>query len=665
MKTFLSCSKFIFLLLLSACTAKNTQVEVKFEGAMFEKKWAIKELNPELPADWSTSQFLTFELNSTTTQRFDLRLFDAEGIRRLTIQPIQGAWVRASIPLVHFQKRNTQGMDMAAIGKTARPGYWIGFSGQVGPIKHVDSLSVAMRLPIGAPVIQIRNVKLTMNVQDTVFGPYPLVDKFGQWVPAEWPGKAKTLDELKAAWRQEESELKPGDFNISKFGGFLNTKAKATGFFHVEKVDGKWWFVDPEGHLFFSTGSCGIGPRSELSRVQGREYIFDSLPPASISSFNPSFGNRQGQPGGAPGGQPAGGQRTQPAANQAAPQAGTAANQPPRRRPGSSFYAWNLNRRYGTEWNQKWLDITILRMESWGINTVGNWSDGTLGNSHKIAYVATLGGWGIETGVMGLPDVYGPDYAANVDASAKRQCAPRKDDPWLLGYFIGNEQPWPGREMDLTNTILAGKETPMQTELKKFLASGDTPERRKEFAYNTFTKFLGMVNKAIKKYDPNHLNIGIRYGGNPPDDIIKASKGYFDVFSLNVYGYSVNPALMGKIADFTGLPVIIGEFHFGTPGRGLAPGLAQTTSQEERGVAYRYYVENAAAHPNLIGTHWFQWVDQPSTGRNDGENYNIGFVDVTDRPYAELNNAAKETFKRLFDIHSGKVPPVDRKALTQ
>jgi hypothetical protein len=86
---------------------------------------------------------------------------------------------------------------------------------------------------------------------------------------------------------------------------------------------------------------------------------------------------------------------------------------------------------------------------------------------------------------------------------------------------------------------------------------------------------------------------------------------------------------------------------------------------EERAVAYRYYVENAAAHPALIGTHWFQWIDQPSTGRFDGENYNIGLVDVTDRPYPEMIKAAKETFKRLKDVHSGKEPPVSRKALTQ
>lgn len=93
--------------------------------------------------------------------------------------------------------------------------------------------------------------------------------------------------------------------------------------------------------------------------------------------------------------------------------------------------------------------------------------------------------------------------------------------------------------------------------------------------------------------------------------------------------------------------------------------MAQTRNQEEQGVAYRYYVENAAAHPALIGIHWFQWIDQPSTGRFDGENYNIGFVDVTDQPYTELIDAVKETFKRLLDIHSGKTLPVSKQAITQ
>jgi hypothetical protein len=265
-----------------------------------------------------------------------------------------------------------------------------------------------------------------------------------------------------------------------------------------------------------------------------------------------------------------------------------------------------------------------------------------------------------------MPDVYDPNYAAEVDAAAKKQCLPLKDDPYLLGYFVGNEPPWPGREMDLIDAILNGEDTPMKSALKNYLSETDSPEKRKAFVYDTYKKFITTVNSAIKKYDPNHLNLGLRFGGNPPVDIIKASSAVgFDVFSLNIYGYSTYLDRLEKIDKYTGLPIIIGEFHFGTPGRGLAPGLAQTINQEERGVAYRYYVETAAAHPSLVGTHWFQWRDQPSTGRSDGENYNIGFVNVADIPYKELVNAAKITHHRIKDIHLGKEKPTNRKAKVQ
>lgn len=623
----------LLLIIIAGCSTRKEPIKVSFEGKFLEKKWAIKELNPDMPADWSGFNYLSFDMRSTTTQRFDLKLYDSAGIRRLTIQPFQGAWVRASIPLVHFQKRNTKGMDLAAIGKTARPGYWIGFSGAVGSITKVDSLSVSMRLPIASPVLEIRNVELTNNVQDTIYEPVPLVDEFGQWIPAEWQGKAKSIDELKTAWNAEDASLKPGNFNTSKYGGFLAKKVKATGFFRVEQIDGKWWFVDPEGYLFYSTGSTGIGPRSEFSRIKGREYIFTAMPPSdlSIPSQNPVQASNQN------------------------------AGRPPQN---SSFFTWNLYRRFGADWYQKWMDFTVRRMDNWGLNTIANWSDATLGRSQRKAYVSTLRGWGIETGVMGMPDVYSPEYTNQVEEAAAQQCFPLKQDPYLLGYFIGNEPAWPNRELELVNVILNGNATPMQAALRKYLEKGDTPELRKAFVYETYAKFISMVNNAIKKYDPNHLNLGLRFGGSAPDEIVKASKG-FDVFSFNSYGYVVNPGNIKKFYDITGLPMIIGEFHFGVPGRGMAPGLAQTINQEERAAAYRYYVENAAANPAIIGTHWFQWIDQPSTGRNDGENYNIGFVDVTDRPYTELVNAARETFSRIFDVHSGNLSPIDRQAVTQ
>jgi hypothetical protein len=38
---------------------------------------------------------------------------------------------------------------------------------------------------------------------------------------------------------------------------------------------------------------------------------------------------------------------------------------------------------------------------------------------------------------------------------------------------------------------------------------------------------------------------------------------------------------------------------------------------------------------------------------------------VTDRPYAELVQAAKETHKRLFAVHSGTASAFSQKAVTR
>lgn len=46
--------------------------------------------------------------------------------------------------------------------------------------------------------------------------------------------------------------------------------------------------------------------------------------------------------------------------------------------------------------------------------------------------------------------------------------------------------------------------------------------------------------------------------------------------------------------------------------------------------------------PDFVGAHWFQYLDEPLTGRTlDGENTHIGFVTVADLPYQGLVAAAR------------------------
>ena len=76
--------------------------------------------------------------------------------------------------------------------------------------------------------------------------------------------------------------------------------------------------------------------------------------------------------------------------------------------------------------------------------------------------------------------------------------------------------------------------------------------------------------------------------------------------------------------------------------------LAPVGDQKERATSYTRFVQGALAHPNFVGTHWFQFRDQPLTGRYDGEGYQIGFVDVADTPYPELTRAAREVGENMY-----------------
>ena len=613
--------------LLAGLAGRGAEPRVlQFDQPVAKFEWTLAELNPELPADWTGYDFLVLEFRASSSQRFELGLTAAYRHVSKRIHPLAGVWVRASIPLRFFRQGLGNALDLAATVNQPRDSYWINIeAGGHGPTTDVRGVTIVMRYPVGRPQLELRSVALARtDPGDAILeGGKPLVDEFGQYIHADWPDKIHTEDALAKAWADEEDALAGGGLpGRDAYGGLAGTQAKATGFFRVEKINGRWWFIDPEGHFFFSTGVNGIGPGSG-TRTNGREDYF-TIPPPRLP-LPPGVTARPGVEQG-------------------------------------SFYVANLQRRFGAEWRPGWAQLTARRLEAWGLNT----SYGT-GLSEQLAttpqnkpYVIMLRGFQAGPLIMGMPDVYADAFAAQVAAEAARQLEPRRNDPFLLGYFIGNEPPWPGRESEFVDLVLAGPPGLVAT-FRAGLEAGDTPGIRRQLVLAAFARYLGVINAAVKRTDPNHLNLGIRFGGTPPDYVVELAKG-FDVYSLNKYRWAPPVELLDRVHALTGLPVLLGEFHIGVPGRGLAPGLVQAMNQAERGLAYRYYVENAAAHPAVIGTHWFQWVDQPATGRPDGENYNIGWVDVTDRPYPELVAAAKLTHARLLDLHRGKVPPTDRRA---
>jgi hypothetical protein len=70
-------------------------------------------------------------------------------------------------------------------------------------------------------------------------------------------------------------------------------------------------------------------------------------------------------------------------------------------------------------------------------------------------------------------------------------------------------------------------------------------------------------------------------------------------------------------------------------------------TEQQRGEAYAHYIAAAVADPVIVGAHWFQYVDQPITGRLiDGENAHIGLVAITDRPFKDFVDAVREANRK-------------------
>jgi len=181
----------------------------------------------------------------------------------------------------------------------------------------------------------------------------------------------------------------------------------------------------------------------------------------------------------------------------------------------------------------------------------------------------------------------------------------------------------------------------------------------KELSVYLVEAYVGIPSKACRGVDPNHLNLGMRWAvANSPEQV--AGWQNFDVFSLNNYSFDPTPLMNFAVGCGVDLPLMIGEFHFGALDRGLpATGLKGTASQTDRAKALRGYIEKAAAHPNAVGVHWFQFCDQNIAGRFDGENYQIGLVDVALRPYPEMMVASRESAMALPGVKNGELPAFD------
>lgn len=507
---------------------------------------------------------------------------------------------------------------------------------------------------------------------------FPLVDEFGQYAHRDWPNKIRAPAEFGERRRSEEADLaahaRPAGWN--RHGGWAaGPKLAATGYFRTQKVNGAWWMVDPEGRLFWSHGVVRVGTRIRVGSVYhgtpllDREEYFRLPDPAlPLGAF---YGRE--------------------------PQSTRRYYVGRDNHPVYDFLEANLFRKYGKDWSSVYGDQAQRRLASWGLNTIANSSDPGIYCKRRTPYTAIVysaplgksefrlegseGNWGK------LPDPFDPGWRRLMDQTLRTELKESLRDPWCLGFFVDNELHWGDTgylgeatlrsppEQPARRAMVAGLEKQYKRVEALNAAWGTAfagwemlrtnvvaPDRKRlavradleAFSERYLGAYFRGCREAIKAAAPNHLYLGCRFAGSGNALVMRIAAQHCDIVSINRYAPEVSDLRLPEGLD---RPILIGEFHFAPVDAPMQPaGLVLVANNADRGRAYATYVRSALENPAVIGTHWFQYYDQPATGRFDGENYLTGLLDICDTPYAETVAACRRIGRALYEVRARAFP---------
>ncbi len=394
--------------------------------------------------------------------------------------------------------------------------------------------------------------------------------------------------------------------DLTEFGGVKRYPAsKATGFFRTEKIDGRWWLIDPTGHRMIDVGVAST--------------IIGKLSPAGQAAFDHEFGSPEKWA-----------ERTR-----------------------------DLLRVNGFDGTGNWSDDDRLRD---GAKTpliyTRSWS-------FMGSYGQKRGGTFAEPGHQGYPEkcifAFDPQFAEFADAFAQ-DVAKDKDNPYLIGYFTDNELPFPldalDRYLNLPDVDPGRKAADAFVTGRHVNRDAITGEDRQAFMVVLAERYFSVVHDALRKYDPNHLILGPRFWGSDhrnPALLATAAK-YIDVCGYNLYNvWTPGRELMSRLSVCGKMPVLITEFYTkgDDVGMGNTDGAGWTVrTQADRGAFYQNFTLALLESHESVGWHWFKYIDgdpamPKGVSRNDS---NKGIVNNRFVPYPALLDAMRALNVARYDV---------------
>jgi len=384
-----------------------------------------------------------------------------------------------------------------------------------------------------------------------------------------------------------------------------------TGFFHVEKINGRWWTIDPDG--FCNIQRCINNFQQGKSPLN--KHSFDSLYNSGEEWMNKTA---------------------------------------------VEF------KRIGLNGIGAWSDVNAIR--NFNSSSRKQKLSYSVNLNLMTKYGQKRGGTYEMEGNTGFPNqtifVFDPEFAGFCDSVARADISKWKNDQNLYGYFSDNELPL-GKANLIGYLTLKAEKDPGKIAAEKWLKSkGITKEAindeiKNEFAGYVANRYFDIVSNAIKKADPNHMYLGSRVHSEVKfnSEVMKAAGKYCDVISINYYTvWSPDQQHLDNWAKWTGKPFIITEFYT----KGMDSRLPNTTgagwnvrTQKDRGYSYQDFCLALLESGNCVGWHYFKYQDNdpeyPEAGRSNIDS-NKGIVNNRYSFYTDIVNAMQQLNQQVYSL---------------
>ncbi|MBV8780039.1 MAG: hypothetical protein JO353_01465, partial [Phycisphaerae bacterium] len=244
---------------------------------------------------------------------------------------------------------------------------------------------------------------------------------------------------------------------------------------------------------------------------------------------------------------------------------------------------------------RSWATSTLERIKSIGFKGVGAWSNPVL-HQFDVPMSQDLNVSAWQKG--DTRRFYTPGWVTTADLAIRTQTVPLRENRNLVGYFIDNELDWgdegagpvlyfnnlppkdPNRREMVTvmQTVwptIAAFNSDWHVSLKDWNEVDgwtELPLNQSKAYSRLFSAWLSHLaadyfrttTQLIRKYDPNHLILGVRFKGYAPMEVVRASRGYTDVQSLNYYvgDARLDLDMFKMMAQESGQPIMISEYSF-------------------------------------------------------------------------------------------------------